>query len=149
MILPESRLTTLRFARTYFARVPATRTSVHVKSATPMHRGCITDLLCKSVTFTKTCGGRSSANVRQISVVGTIDSINIISGACKVNASVAHFARHLQVIRALFLKQTDVIHFSCFLKNCPVCYIDRMISDLLQIFCKHHHIDAVIRIFCF
>lgn len=95
MILPESRLTTLRFARTYFARAPATRTSVHVKSATPMHRGCITDLLCKSVTFTKTCGGRSSANVRQISVVGTIDSINIISGACKVNASVAHFARRL------------------------------------------------------
>ena len=67
MILPESRLTTLRFARTYFARAPAT----------------------------KTRGGRSSANVRQISVVGTIDSINIISGACKVNASVAHFARRL------------------------------------------------------
>ena len=41
-----------------------------------------------------------------------------------------------------FLKQTDVIHFSCFLKNCPVCYIDRMISDLLQIFCKHHRIDV-------
>ena len=26
MILPESRLTTLRFARTYFARAPATKT---------------------------------------------------------------------------------------------------------------------------
>ena len=53
MILPESRLTTLRFARTYFARAPATRTSVHVKSALPMHRGYITDSHSKSVTFCK------------------------------------------------------------------------------------------------
>ena len=57
------------------ARAPATRTSVHVKSASPMHRGYITDLLCKSVTYTKKRGGRSTASALQISVGYTIDCL--------------------------------------------------------------------------
>ena len=34
-----------------------------LKSASPMHRGYITDLLCKSVTFTKKRGGLSARQV--------------------------------------------------------------------------------------
>ena len=49
----QSRLTTLRFAMSAYCRAPAARTSVHVKSALPMHRGYITDSHSKSVTFCK------------------------------------------------------------------------------------------------
>ena len=56
----------------YFARAPAARTSVHVKSATPMHRGCITDLLCKSVTFTKKRGGLSARQMLRKSRLATL-----------------------------------------------------------------------------
>ena len=92
MILPESRLTTLRFARTYFARAPAARTSVHVKSATPMHRGCITDLLCKSVTFTKTRGGLSA---RQMSGKSQSSALSIPS----ISFPVLLYVYHLTISR--------------------------------------------------
>ena len=46
--------------KAYFAHAPATRTSVHVESAPPMHRGCIADLLRKSTTITKKRGGLSA-----------------------------------------------------------------------------------------
>ena len=73
----QSRLPTLRFAMSTYCRATATRTSVHVKSAAPMHRGCITDLHSKSVTFTQKRGGLSAAtSAPQISVGYTIDCLS-------------------------------------------------------------------------
>ena len=51
MILPESRLTTLRFIWVTFSRAPVTGTTEHVKSVSPMLGGYIMDLTSKSITF--------------------------------------------------------------------------------------------------
>ena len=58
----------------------------------------VADFTCTEV---RAAGARAKYVLANRRVVKR-DSGNIISGACKVNASVAHFARHLQVIRAPF-----------------------------------------------
>ena len=73
----QSRLTPLRFARSIFS-TRSGRLNL-CASALPIHRGYITDLHRKSVTFAKEhCALSAAANASQISVVYTIDCISYV-----------------------------------------------------------------------
>ena len=60
LVSMQSRLILLQFAKHILHTLQPLEPLCMLKSASPMHRGCITDLLCKSVIFTKMRGGLSA-----------------------------------------------------------------------------------------